>query len=48
MLWDSCPSVPVSFELTYVGIPKENSGIVVRPFGGGLYGSPYDFRQAAK
>ena len=27
MLWDSCPSVPVSFELTYVGIPKENSGL---------------------
>lgn len=48
MLWNSCPCVPVSFELTYVGIPEGCSGIIVKPFGGGLSGSPYDFRRAIK
>jgi len=47
-LWDSCPSVPVSFELTFFGIPKGNSGILVMPFGGGTFGSLFDFRKAGK
>jgi oligopeptide transport system substrate-binding protein len=48
MLWQSCASVPISFELAYVGIPENNSGIIIRPFGGGPFGSPYDFRKAGK
>lgn len=47
-LWDFCPSVPVSFELTFFGIPKGNSGISIMPFGGGTFGSLYDFRKAGK
>lgn len=47
-LWDSCPSIPLSFEKQYVGIPASDSGIIVRPFGGGAFGAPYDFRGAGK
>ncbi|NLN81428.1 MAG: peptide ABC transporter substrate-binding protein [Clostridiales bacterium] len=47
-LWQMCPSVPLSFRLRYTGIPKANSGIVVRSFGGGAFGAPYDFRQAGR
>lgn len=48
LLWTLCPSVPLSFEKRYIGIPALNSGIIVRPYGGGAFGAPYDFRQAGK
>ena len=48
LLWELCPSVPLSFEKRYVGIPANDSGIIVRPYGGGAFGAPYDFRQAGK
>lgn len=48
ILWESCPSIPLSFEMRYVGIPKGNSGIIVRSFGGGAFGAPYDFIKAGK
>lgn len=47
-LWNACPSIPLSFEKTYVGIPSTDSGIIVRSFGGGAFGAPYDFRGAGK
>lgn len=47
-LWQTCPSIPISFELRYTGIPEASSGIVVRSFGGGTFGAPYDFRKAGK
>ena len=48
LLWKKCPSVPLSFEKRYIGIPANDSGIIVRPFGGGAFGAPYDFRCAGK
>lgn len=47
-LWKACPSIPLSFECRFVGIPEGDSGIIVRPFGGGAFGAPYDFRGAGK
>ena len=47
-LWELCPSVPLSFEKRYIGIPAGDTGILVRPYGGGAFGAPYDFRQAGK
>lgn len=47
-LWTDCPSIPISFEKRYIGIPESDSGIIVRPFGGGAFGAPYDFRGAGK
>ena len=47
-LWELCPSVPLSFVRRYVGIAPNDSGILVRPFGGGAFGAPYDFRSAGK
>lgn len=47
-LWNCCPSIPLSFEKRYVGMPANDSGIIVRSFGGGAFGSPYDFRSAGK
>lgn len=48
LLWEKCPSVPLSVEKRYIGIPANDSGIIVRPFGGGAFGAPYDFRYAGK
>ncbi len=48
LLWELCPAVPLSFEKRYIGIPANDSGIIVRPYGGGAFGAPYDFRQAQK
>lgn len=48
MLWQFCPSMPLSFVCTYVGIPANDSGIIVRSFGGGAFGAPYDFRSARR
>ena len=38
-----CVSVNNKLRNRYTGIPKGNSGIIVRPFGGGAFGAIYDF-----
>ena len=45
-LWTACPAIPVSFPYRYYGFAKNTGGIVARPFGGGRYQAPLDFRQA--
>ena len=45
-LWASCPAIPVGFPCRYYGFAANTAGIVVRPFGGGRYQSPLDFRGA--
>lgn len=47
-LLNACPSIPLSYGFRYTGIPQGNSGIFVRPFGGGSYGAIYDFFKAGK
>lgn len=47
-LWKLCPSIPLSYEKRYVGIPANDSGIIIRSFGGGAFGAPFDFRSAGK
>ncbi len=48
LLWQQCPSLPLSYPKRYYGITPGSEGITVRPFGGGVYGSPLEFRQAKK
>ena len=45
-LWQVCPAIPISFPCRYYGFAENTVGIVARPFGGGRYQSPLDFRQA--
>lgn len=45
-LWAACPAIPVSFPYRYYGFAEDTEGIVARPFGGGRYQSPIDFRRA--
>ena len=45
-LWAACPAIPVSFPYRYYGFAEDTEGIVARPFGGGRYQSPIDFRTA--
>ena len=47
-LMELCPSIPLTFQRRYMGIPAEVSGLIIRPFGGGAYGAPVDFRHAGK
>lgn len=47
-LMTDCPCVPLAFEQRFFGLNPLTSGIQIRPFGGGDYGAPYDFRQAGK
>ncbi len=48
MLVEDCPSIPLDFQKRFFGIPETCSGIVIRPFGGGAFGSEFDFRHAGK
>ncbi len=48
MLYSECPAVPLSFPPRYYGVAVNTEGVLVRPFGGGTYGSAYTFRQAKK
>jgi len=48
LLRQACPTVPLSFPSRYYGIAAHTAGIHVRPFGGGVYGSPFSFQQAQK
>lgn len=48
LLWQQCPCLPLSYPKRYYGIAPGVEGVTVRPFGGGVYGSPFDFLQAKK
>lgn len=45
-LWEACPAIPISFPCRYYGFAKNTADIVARPFGGGRYQGPLDFRSA--
>lgn len=45
-LWELCPAIPIGFPCRYYGFAADTEGIVARPFGGGRYQSPLDFRSA--
>lgn len=45
-LWEACPAIPVSYPGRYYGFAENTADIVARPFGGGRYQSPLDFRKA--
>ncbi|MBR2319166.1 MAG: peptide ABC transporter substrate-binding protein [Clostridia bacterium] len=45
-VWQACPAIPISFPCRYYGFAKNTADIVARPFGGGRYQSPLDFRNA--
>ena len=47
-LWDHCAAIPVAFDKRVMAQSASISGLVIHPFGGGVYGSPYDFRKAGK
>lgn len=47
-LMSDCPTVPLSFPRRYYGIASGVTGLTVRPFNGGTYGSVYEFLQAKK
>ena len=47
-LYALCPAVPLSFPVRWYGLAPGDEGIIVRPFGGGRYGSPFSFLQAKK
>ena len=47
-LVELCPSIPLTFQRRSIGIPAAVSGLIIRPFGGGAYGAPVDFRRAGK
>lgn len=48
LLRKECPSLPLSFPYRYYGVAENTAAITVRPFGGGAYGSPFEFLQAKK
>ncbi len=48
MLRKDCPTLPLSFPRRYYGVAANTADIVIRPFGGGSYGSPFSFLQAKK
>lgn len=45
-VFDACPAIPVGFPCRYYGFAEGTADIVVRPFGGGRYQAPLDFREA--
>ncbi len=47
-LWETCPLIPISFPGRYYAFAKGTKDIIARPFGGGRYQSPLDFRSAKK
>ena len=48
VLRQECPTLPLSFTTRYYGIAAGDSGITVRPFNGGSYGSTFSFLKATK
>ena len=45
-VWQATPAIPISFPCRYYGFAKNTADIIARPFGGGRYQSPLDFRNA--
>ena len=45
-VYAACPAIPIGFPCRYYGFAENTDGIVARPFGGGRYQSPLDFRSA--
>jgi EAL domain-containing protein (putative c-di-GMP-specific phosphodiesterase class I) len=45
-VYAACPAIPIGFPCRYYGFAENTEGIVARPFGGGRYQSPLDFRSA--
>ena len=45
-VYNACPAIPVGFPCRYYGFAEDVADIVVRPFGGGRYQAPLDFRKA--
>ena len=48
MLYEDCPTLPLSFPQHAYGVAANTEGIVVRPFGGGVFGSSFGFDVAKK
>lgn len=42
----ACPAIPIGFPCRYYGFAANVADVVVRPFGGGRYQAPLDFRKA--
>ncbi len=47
-LMDACVCLPLSYPTRYYGFYPDTEGILVRPFGGGRFCSPIEFRNARK
>lgn len=47
-LYEQCATLPLSFPQQAYGVAANTEGIVVRPFGGGAFGSPFGFDSARK
>ncbi len=47
-LYEQCATLPLSFPQQTYGVAANTEGIVVRPFGGGGFGSPFGFDSAKK
>ncbi len=47
-VWEQSPCVPLSYPIQYVGVAKDITGLLVRPFGGSAYGSQLNFRSAMR
>ena len=45
-VYNACPAIPVGFPCRYYGFAENVADIAVRPFGGGRYQAPLDFRKA--
>lgn len=45
-LFEACPALPLGYYTRYYGILPDNTGITVRPFGGGNFGATLSFREA--
>lgn len=48
LLWETCPTLPLGYPVRHYGIAPGVTGVTVRPFGGGVYGSPLAFNDARK
>ena len=47
-LRDACVCLPISYPTRYYGFSPDIEGVILRPFGGGRYCSPLEFRDARK
>ena len=47
-LYDACVCLPISYPTRYYGFHPDTEGILLRPFGGGRFCSPLEFRDARK